>query len=90
MTVVNSTAAPAEGGIFSASRSTGVQVKLLQNVECRKKDRSNGGVCATGKYDRARRKLEVVTGAVSDALLQIWDARDAAWVDVDENVSRGP
>lgn len=86
---MNSTAAPAEGGIFGASRSTGVQIKILQNIECRKKDKSDGGVCATGKYDIARRKLEVVTGAVADALLQIWDARDAAWLDVDENVSRG-
>mgnify|MGYP006876505501 FL=1 len=90
LTVVNATAAPAEGGIFGASRSTGVQIKLLQNVECREKDKSDGEMCAMGRYDMARRKLEVVSGPVTDALLQIWDARDAAWVDVDENVSRRP
>lgn len=88
LTVINATAAPAEGGIFGTSRSTGVQIKLLQNVACKKKDNSDGGMCAAGKYEKGRRKFKVVKGAIADALLQIWDARDAAWSDVDENVSR--
>lgn len=64
-----------------------MQIKLLQNAACKKKDKSDGGMCSGGKYEMGRRKFKVVTGPVTDALLQIWDARDAAWLDVDENVS---
>lgn len=85
--VVNATAVPAEGGIFESSRSKGVQIRLLQNVECTKMDRADGGDCANGKHEAGRRKLKVSRGPVTDALSKIWDARGAAWLDIDENVS---
>ncbi|KAJ9112839.1 hypothetical protein QFC20_002167 [Naganishia adeliensis] len=83
--VVNATAVPAQGGIFESSRSKGVQIRLLQNVECTKKDKADDGACANGKYEAGRRKFKVVTGPVTDALSKIWDARGAAWLDIDEN-----
>lgn len=85
--VVNATAIPPEGGIFESSRSKGVQIRLLRNVECTKQDRANGGSCTNGKYEAERRKLRLVTGSITDALSTIWDARGAAWLDIDENVS---
>ncbi|KAJ9119554.1 hypothetical protein QFC22_003263 [Naganishia vaughanmartiniae] len=84
-TVVNSTAAPAVAGIFGGPRSTGVQISLLQNVPCGKKDQVEGGACGGGKLAARRRKLSVVSGAVTDALANIWDARGATWLDIDED-----
>ncbi|KAJ9127497.1 hypothetical protein QFC24_000906 [Naganishia onofrii] len=84
-TIVNSTAAPPVGGIFGGPRSTGAQISLLQNVACGKKDQAEGGPCGGGKLSTRRRKLSVVSGAVTNALANIWDARGATWLDIDED-----
>jgi integrin alpha FG-GAP repeat containing protein 1 len=55
-------------------------------MECSKKDKVDDGACARGKFEAKRRKLNVVRGPVTDALSRIWDARGAAWLDIDENV----
>jgi hypothetical protein len=75
------------GGIFGGPRSTGAQISLLQNVACGKKDQAEGGPCGGGKLPTRRRKLSVVSGAVTNALANIWDARGATWLDIDEDVS---
>lgn len=87
-TIVNSTAAPPVGGIFGGPRSTGAQISLMQNVACGKKDQVEGGACDGGKLGAKRRKLSVVSDTVTNALANIWDARGAAWFDIDEDVGR--
>lgn len=81
--VPNNTAAPPSGGIFGGGRNPGVQVRILENVGCRKKD----AACQNGKHQAKRRQFRVADEIGMNALLDIWDARNAAWLDVGEDVS---
>jgi hypothetical protein len=81
--VVNQTAAPPDGGIFGGGRSPGIQVKLLQNAPCRKRD----SACQNGKHSAKRRQFKRVVEPGIEALDHVWDAKNAAWFDVGEDVS---
>jgi hypothetical protein len=81
--VVNNTAAPPDGGIFGGGRSPGIQVKILQNAPCHKKD----SACQNGKHHAKRRQIRTVVEPGIEALDRIWDARNAAWFDVGDDVS---
>ena len=81
--VPNNTAAPPSGGIFGGGRNPGVQVRILKNVACGKKD----AACQNGRYKAQRRHFRVAEEAGLDSLYDVWDAKDAAWLDVGEDVS---
>jgi len=81
--IVNNTAAPPDGGIFGGGRSPGIQVKILQNAPCGKRDVA----CQDGKHRVKRRQFKPVVESGIETLDSIWDARNAAWFDVGEDVS---
>lgn len=80
--VVNGTAQPPQGGIFGNGRSAGVQVKLLQNVACDKESQE----CQGGRWQAKRRRLQASQGDAMKVLDDIWDVRNSAWLDIDEDV----
>jgi hypothetical protein len=81
--IVNNTAAPPSGGIFGGGRSTGVQARVLQNIPCKKKD----AACQDGKYKARKRQFAVARELGMESLNDIWDVRNAAWLDIAEDVS---
>lgn len=83
--VPNNTAAPPSGGIFGGGRNPGVQVRVLENTACKKKD----AACQDGKYQARRRHFKVADEVGMSALDDIWDAKNAAWLDVGEDVGDG-
>ncbi|KAK8864374.1 hypothetical protein IAR55_001622 [Kwoniella newhampshirensis] len=79
--VANSTAAPPAGGIFGAIRHDGTQVKVLQNVPCRK------GVAGCEGGGKGTRGFRIGSGKGWEALDAIWDANGASWIDLDDDGS---
>lgn len=62
----------------------GVQPKLWKNVVCSKKAKE----CQDGKREKKRRRfVSAREKGVGEVLDGIWDARNLAWLDIDEDVS---
>lgn len=81
ITIANSTAAGPPGGIFGTARSPGTQVRVLENVPCRK------GVSGCDERGRGRRGLRVGVGKGWEALDEIWDVTGASWMDIGDDGS---
>lgn len=84
--VVNGTAAAPSHGLLG--RSAGIQAKLLRNVPCGVGG-SDAAWCDKGKREAKRCHFQPVNGgdAAFRVLDDIWDVRNAAWIDVDEDGS---
>jgi integrin alpha FG-GAP repeat containing protein 1 len=76
ITISNGTAVP-HAGPFGGSRGT--QVRVLQNVPCRK------GI--PGCEGKQKRGFEVKSGKGWEVLDHIVDATGASWIDIDDDVS---
>ncbi len=81
LTVTNSSISTSSGGIFGSSRGQGTQVRILENVPCKK------GIAGCDARGRGRRGLRVGSGKGWQVLNEIRDVEGASWIDIDDDAS---
>ena len=80
--VSNHTAAPPPGGLFGLGRSSGIQAKVIQNVDCGRKHPA----CQDGKHKAKRRRFMPASGEPGLSVLEsLWDVTAAFWFDAEDD-----